>query len=229
LSTSIFFKYPPQSDFEGRRVLNIGCGFSKYEVDNVTNLDASASCKPDVIWDLNETPLPFEDNTFDLVIANHILEHLPRWWECFSELSRVTKVDGVVEVWVPGSGSDSIHGFRDHVNEINQCSFFGVYGTYREGGNAWAIDNAEGMANRLKNFNRVSKFEKSSFMSYLPEQMQMWMARHLRNIIVEDGYFFRKVTQEEYEKEAKVFHARVRASSIVSVPRVREAAISGRV
>lgn len=47
--------------------------------------------------------LPFEDGTFDLIYASHILEHVP-WFQTLATLQewvRVLKVGGAVEVWVP--------------------------------------------------------------------------------------------------------------------------------
>lgn len=47
--------------------------------------------------------LPFEDNTFRLVYASHVLEHVP-WFRtgfALSEAFRVLKPNGVLQVWVP--------------------------------------------------------------------------------------------------------------------------------
>jgi|GEM_PF-1906114 len=38
--------------------LNIGCGFNK--IDGYVNVDAFPDCSPDVLWDLETTPWPFE-------------------------------------------------------------------------------------------------------------------------------------------------------------------------
>jgi len=48
-------------------------------------------------------PLPFANETFDVVFASHILEHTP-WFALeatLSEWSRVLKRNGQLEVWVP--------------------------------------------------------------------------------------------------------------------------------
>jgi SAM-dependent methyltransferase len=63
----------------------LGCGNSRAKLvscpeigdtwDDLTTLDVDPSCKPDVVWDLNELPLPFEANSFDEIAAYEVLEH----------------------------------------------------------------------------------------------------------------------------------------------------------
>ena len=208
MGTSIYAKYCPEHNFGGRKVLNIGCGFAQYKYPNVINVDAYNSCDPDIVWDLNKTPYPFLDNSFDLILANHILEHLPNWWGAFNECARVLREGGILELWVPGAGSDSIFGYRDHVNEINHCSFFGVIGTYRGRTNAWAIKNIRNHCNRLKIINKVTNLENKIWLKYAPNFLKNLASVHLRNIVLEDGYIFRKVTHTEYEKERREFNER---------------------
>lgn len=57
----------------------------------------------DIVHDLKNTPLPFEDNQFDLVYLSHVLEHV-EWTKTHSvlqELYRILAPNGVVEIWVP--------------------------------------------------------------------------------------------------------------------------------
>ena len=180
-------------------------------------MDAFDNCSPDIVWDLNKTPLPFEDESFDFIIANHIMEHIDNWWGAFEEFARILKPNGTLEIWVPGGGSDAIMGYRDHVVEINNCSFFGTFGTYRQGGNAWAELNSGVHANRLKLGDKRSLVESHWWTNYAPVSLRNWMARHLRNIIVEDGYYFRKVTVAEMKMEADKYRERTECSRVVPV------------
>lgn len=56
----------------------------------------------DYICDASKT-LPFRDNTFDIIYASHILEHIP-WYQTEStihEWVRILKPNGYLEIWVP--------------------------------------------------------------------------------------------------------------------------------
>lgn len=47
--------------------------------------------------------LPFNDNTFNIIYASHVLEHIP-WYktnEVLTEWIRILRKGGVLEVWVP--------------------------------------------------------------------------------------------------------------------------------
>jgi SAM-dependent methyltransferase len=45
--------------------------------------------------------IPFENNSFDVVICNHVLEHVPDFKKAASEIYRVLKKDGYAILQVP--------------------------------------------------------------------------------------------------------------------------------
>ena len=208
MGTSVFTKYPSDCKFGGMRVLNVGCGHAKFSAKNVVNVDLETIAEPDVQWDLSKAPYPFQDETFDLVIANHILEHVPNWWVAFEECSRVLKTGGVFEIWLPGDGTSSQLGYRDHINVINECSFMGIHAFYRNPGNAWATANGNGISTRMKAIRKDRMMnEKLWWIRWAPDSLKHWMAEHLRNVIVEDGFKFRKLPPEPIgntERDEKV-------------------------
>src|SRR5579859_5561149 len=54
--------------------LNLGCGQNKKE--GYVNLDKYDSFSPDVVWDLERFPWPFETSSVGEVALIHCLEHL---------------------------------------------------------------------------------------------------------------------------------------------------------
>jgi len=64
--------------------------------------------------DLNKDPLPFADDTFDFVVASHVIEHLDHPVEFFGDCIRVCKPGGLLyfetpserSLWVPGNPSN---------------------------------------------------------------------------------------------------------------------------
>ena len=74
---------------------------------NPTYLDISPDEGVDVVWDLNNHPLPFEDNTFDEIYAYNILEYLASqgnttfFYEEFDEYHRIIKPNGILHIIVP--------------------------------------------------------------------------------------------------------------------------------
>jgi SAM-dependent methyltransferase len=48
--------------------------------------------------------LPFEDNSFDLVVATSVFEHDPTFWLTFNEMLRVVKPAGFVYICAPSNG-----------------------------------------------------------------------------------------------------------------------------
>lgn len=57
------------------------------------------ACKAEYIVDM--TDMQFEDNTFDLVIASMVLEHIPDEKAALSELRRVLKASGKIVLTIP--------------------------------------------------------------------------------------------------------------------------------
>jgi len=192
-SSSVFAKYPKECKFNGDRVLNIGCGFAQYPAKNVINLDAFDNCKPNITWDLSKTPLPFKDNEFDFIIANHILEHVPNWWNVVEECARILKPGGKFEVWVPGPGTDSVLGYRDHINTINECSWYGTKELSRNPDNAWAVDNFKGHALKLSLKFCMKHLNRLWWLIHLPDFIKRFAVDHLRNVVYEVGFMFEKV------------------------------------
>jgi len=87
--------------------LNLGCGAFKKE--NYINLDFCAHFKPDIIHDLNEFPYPLEDNKFELVEADHVLEHLHKPFMAMREIHRIAKNGALIIIKVPHFSRGFMH------------------------------------------------------------------------------------------------------------------------
>jgi SAM-dependent methyltransferase len=53
--------------------------------------------------------LPFDDNSFDLVVATSVFEHDPAFWKTLREMARVVREDGVLFISAPSNGM--VHRF----------------------------------------------------------------------------------------------------------------------
>jgi len=81
--------------------LNLGCGLDKKL--GCINLDVRRDVNPDVVWDLERYPLPFQSNQFDEIIAKDVIEHITfrKTEALLKELYRILKHGGRIYIQVP--------------------------------------------------------------------------------------------------------------------------------
>ena len=87
--------------------LNLGCG--EFKINDFINVDINKSVEPDVVHDLNKFPYPFKDNHFNVIRAEHILEHLDNPFKVMKELHRLLNYGGVLIIKVPHSSRGFTH------------------------------------------------------------------------------------------------------------------------
>lgn len=80
-------------------ILHLGCG-EDYR-DDAVNVDVVPAVNPDVVHDLDEHPWPFDDNSFEVIIANHAVEHLDDVPGAFREIARILRPGGCARLTVP--------------------------------------------------------------------------------------------------------------------------------
>lgn len=106
----------------------------EWEGELVT-LDMNPDCNPTMVWDLENRPLPFEDESFDEIGAYDVLEHWGRqgdwrgWFDEMAEYHRLLKPGGLMSIVVPVGGdalADPGHTrffHRNHFGFLNQAAY----------------------------------------------------------------------------------------------------------
>jgi len=94
------------------------------EWQNLTTLDMDVHCNPDVLWDLNHLPLPFQAGSFNEIHAYEVLEHIGQqgdyrtFFAQFTEFHRLLKKDGLFFASVPCWDSPWAWGDPGHTRVI---------------------------------------------------------------------------------------------------------------
>lgn len=105
--------------------LNMGCGFKK--LNDHWNVDLSPKCNPDQVLDFNITPWPYEDNFFDKINADNILEHLGQSPDVFTniikEMYRVSKDQAEWFINIPHHRCDLFYDDYTHVRALTAKTF----------------------------------------------------------------------------------------------------------
>ena len=103
------------------KILDVGCGVNKFE--GAIGLDNNPRTGADVIHDLGEVPYPFPDNEFDLIIASHVVEHVPDVMAFIGELHRIAKPGGHIRIAAPHYSNADWANDPTHRNHINSYTF----------------------------------------------------------------------------------------------------------
>jgi hypothetical protein len=100
--------------------LNLGSGNRR--IPGFINVDLTASCKPDVVADLEDTPWPFRDDIADEVLMSHVLEHLGATGEGFlrimTELYRICRDQARILIITPHPRHDDFLVDPTHVRAV---------------------------------------------------------------------------------------------------------------
>jgi SAM-dependent methyltransferase len=102
--------------------LNLGAGADRKP--GYVNLDWTPAAAPDVLHDLNKFPYPFAENTFDLVEAAHVLEHLDRPFDAMREIHRIMKPGGRLLLKVPHFSRGFTHAEHQHGFDVTFPLYF---------------------------------------------------------------------------------------------------------
>jgi SAM-dependent methyltransferase len=81
--------------------LNLGCCDRPF--DGFIGVDLAPGPHVDKVWDLRETPWPWDDSSADEVRAHDIFEHLPDRIRTMNELHRILKPGAMATIEVPSA------------------------------------------------------------------------------------------------------------------------------
>lgn len=84
---------------ENKKALDVGCGDRK--LPGAVGIDRLGLPSVDIVHDLNIFPWPVEDASYDLVFANHFLEHMTDVLLTLGEVHRILKPGGRFVMQVP--------------------------------------------------------------------------------------------------------------------------------
>lgn len=160
-------------------ILDLGCGRNKHPgaigVDNVYFETV------DVVYNLINTPYPFEDKCADEIILSHVIEHfsIDDIGRIFEEVHRILADNGVVTISVPHSmtvafNSDPTHRTRFTFETFYYFSMQHSFSYYKELEPLWSVSKIWASVNLFNNHiipttKRQQKFEKfvSKSLSYI--------------------------------------------------------------
>lgn len=94
------------------RWLDVGCGPSK--VPGALGLDIVPLEGVDIVHNLDETPWPFPDDSFDHIVCRHSLSHVDNLVACMEEIHRIARHGAIVEIISPHYASDNFNTDPTH-------------------------------------------------------------------------------------------------------------------
>jgi DNA modification methylase len=97
--------------------INIGAGSTK--IEGFVTCDYDKLNNPDYCFNLETDTFPFSDNSVEVVVAHHVLEHLGEgYFNCLKELYRVCKHGATIDIRVPHHRHDYFYDDPTHRRPI---------------------------------------------------------------------------------------------------------------
>ncbi|MAW93987.1 MULTISPECIES: class I SAM-dependent methyltransferase [unclassified Leeuwenhoekiella] len=110
--------------------------------------------------------LPFDDNSYDIILCNHVLEHIPDDTKAMQELYRVLKPGGMAILQIPQDLSRE-HTFEDDsiTDPEERAAIFGQYDHVRVYGRDY-FDKLRAIGFEVQEVNYTAKLDKKLVDSY---------------------------------------------------------------
>lgn len=117
------------------RILDVGCGPRKFP--GSIGVDMNPDTAADVLCHLDKGGLPFRDNSFDQVRAEHLIEHVADIIRTMEEFHRVTRPGGTIFILTPHYTDCNSFTDPTHRSHLNTYSFHYFYPGGRHGAELW--------------------------------------------------------------------------------------------
>lgn len=131
--------------------INLGSGNDYRE--GYINIDSSKDIKADLYLDLSTSPLPYEDNSCDRIVAIDFFEHILYPTSVLNECWRVMDKSGTLYIEVPMAGTNDYYKDPSHVRPFvpETFKYFADYAkTYKAlGCKPWIIVSLSSTPNRI--------------------------------------------------------------------------------
>jgi SAM-dependent methyltransferase len=101
-------------------VLDVGCGSNKYP--GAFGIDLSPDTHADLVHDLNVVPWPLDDESFDQILLQDVLEHLRNPYDVFSELHRLARPAARVLLRTPHFSSVLAYSDPTHTHSFSAAA-----------------------------------------------------------------------------------------------------------
>jgi len=152
--------------------LNIGAAITR--IPGFVNIDISSVAE--LSLDLNKDPLPFENDSVDLVFSYHTLEHVEHYIFALGEIHRVLRHGGRFLLGVPYVTSTELNLVNPyHKQHFSERSFDFFDATRAKGG--------AGEENAVLFRKVFHRFHHCGMFHILPPPLKTWSRRHLFNVV----------------------------------------------
>lgn len=135
---------------------------------NLKNLDYTTTDLESPLADVKADicNLPFEDNTYDVILCNHVLEHIPDDTKAMQELYRVLKPNGMAILQIPQE-LDRETTFEDDsiTDKKERAKIFGQYDHVRIYGRDY-FDKLRRIGFKVEAVDYTSKFSEDDITKY---------------------------------------------------------------
>lgn len=105
--------------------LNFGCGRDIKK--GYVNVDITPFTGVDKTFDFDVFPYPFEDNEFENVYTDNVLEHVTDLTKVMQELHRITMPNGIIRIIVPYYNCYGAYNDITHKHYFSHLSFEPFY------------------------------------------------------------------------------------------------------